>query len=88
MYYLLAIVVVIIVIIFMRSRATSESITNVDDLIIQFDRVKKNGGNIFDFRRAMNDSSFPPYKYAQLATLYKQGAMTVNNVTRILASAD
>ena len=86
MRYLVAIVVLVVIIfIVMRARAGRESIANADDIVIQFDKVKKSGGNIFDFRKAIGDPNFSPYKYAQLATLYKNGQITVNNVTRVLA---
>lgn len=63
----------------------SEKLTTTE-IVAQFDRTKKNRGSIFDFRSAIGDTQFSPYKYAQLTTLYETGKLSLANAAQVLGN--
>lgn len=47
--------------------------------------AQKSRAPIFEFRKLVRDPAFSPYKFAQLSTLNRRGAMTDAAIANILA---
>jgi hypothetical protein len=88
MYYLiLACVIAIVLIAFYKyNNPKGETLTNIDEIVASYATNKKNGGTIFDFRRAIGDPSFSPYKYGQLTTLYNAGTLSHVEAEKVLSA--
>lgn len=83
-FIMITIALLVVIVILVALRAKRETLMNIDDIIIQYDRVRKNRGTIFDFRSAIQDPSFSAYKYAQLTTLYDQNILSQENARNVL----